>query len=216
MALLLLLETATTVCSVALSFKGKLLALKELNEGYSHAENLTRYCTQVLEEAKFNFKDLDAVVVSKGPGSYTGLRIGVSAAKGFCFALDIPLISVNTLHHFALQLSTQEKYKDALFCPMIDARRMEVYCALYDSGNAEVSATEAKIIDENSFSEVLKSRKIIFFGDGAAKCKSALSHNSNAVFIDALFPSAQQMITIAEKNMMLWILKTQPILSLFT
>lgn len=200
MSLILHLETSTTVCSVAVSIDGKLSALKELNAGYSHAENLTDFCSEVLAQSKITFNDLAAVAVSKGPGSYTGLRIGVSAAKGFCYALDIPLISINTLQHLALQVSQKNELKDALYCSMLDARRMEVYCALFDAQNNEVSATEAKIIDATSFAEILQHQKIIFFGDGAAKCKSLLEPNPNALFLDDVFPSAQDMISLAEKK----------------
>ena len=197
MALLLHLETATTVCSVALSLDSKLLALEEVNAGYAHAENLVSFCETVLKKSGYTFSDLSAVAVSKGPGSYTGLRIGVSTAKGFCYALAIPLISVTTLQHLAAQLSVQNKASLNLFCPMIDARRMEVYCAIYDSDNKEIKETAAEIITENSFSEILKNRKLIFFGDGAEKCKAVLQPNSNAVFLDAVFPSAKNMIALA-------------------
>jgi tRNA threonylcarbamoyladenosine biosynthesis protein TsaB len=200
LSLLLHLETATTACSVALSKDAKLLALEELNSGYSHAENLVSFCADVLNKSNYTFKDLAAVAVSKGPGSYTGLRIGVSAAKGFCYALNIPLVSVNTLQHMALQVSQGSNFKNALFCPMIDARRMEVYCAVYDSNNEEVQATAAKIITAHSFEELLATKQVVFFGDGAAKCKSFLAENSNALFLDAIYPSAKDMIVLANTN----------------
>src|SRR3989304_2508407 len=131
MALILNLETATTVCSVALGRNGELAAYKEVNKDYSHSENLTVFIQAVLKEAKLDISDLDAVAVSKGPGSYTGLRIGVSAAKGLCFALDKPLIAINTLQAMAYseKFAIQHSPLTTLFCPMIDARRMEVYCA---------------------------------------------------------------------------------------
>ncbi len=179
---------------------GKILASKEMNAGYSHAENLTPFCTAVLEASKLTFKDLSAIVVSKGPGSYTGLRIGVSTAKGFCYALSIPLLSIPTLKHLALQVSKEHTAANTLFCPMLDARRMEVYCGLYDSANVEISATEAKIIDENSFSDSLAQRKILFFGDGAAKCKNFLGQHPNAVFMDSIFPSSNDMVSLAEEK----------------
>ena len=200
MAILLHLETATTVCSVSLSVDGQLQAIEELNDGFTHAENLVSFCNSVLKKSNFSFTDLHAVAVSKGPGSYTGLRIGVSAAKGFCYALNIPLIAINTLQHIAMQISSLHENENALFCPMLDARRMEVYCALYDINNKEVRKTAAEIIDENSFSEELKNNQIYFFGDGADKCKTTLEKNVNAIFIDNIFPSSKNMIALAEKK----------------
>lgn len=198
MALLLSIETSTTVCSVALSRDSNILALEELNAGYSHAENLVSFCTEVLKKSSCTFNDLDAVAVSKGPGSYTGLRIGVSAAKGFCYALNIPLISVNTLQHMALQLSATGNYVDALFCPMIDARRMEVYCAIYDSNNAEIKETATEIITADSFVTYLENKQVLFFGDGSAKCKDFLESQAHATFIADIVPSAASMISLAE------------------
>lgn len=197
MALILSLETATTACSAALAKDGALLALREVNEGYTHSENLTVFAEQVLKEAGVSFSDLDAIAVSKGPGSYTGLRIGVSAAKGFCFALDKPLIAINTLRAMASGVSISER---ALLCPMIDARRMEVYCAVYDEQGNEIRPVSAEIIDENSFSDILKNNKIIFFGDGAAKCRAKLGQHPNAVFIDNVFPSAAFLAPLAEQK----------------
>ena len=187
---------------MALAKDGQLLALKELNNGYTHAENLTLFAEEVMNKAGAKFKDLDAVAVSKGPGSYTGLRIGVSTAKGFCYALKKPLLSVPTLKHLALQVSSSIKTEvtnsNALFCPMIDARRMEVYCALFNLENNEVRATAAEIIDEHFLSDILEKHTVYFFGDGAAKCKSALGSNKNAVFLDSVFPSSKDMITLSE------------------
>ena len=203
MAIILCIETATTMCSVALGKDGKLIAHKELNEGYTHAENITVFIQDVITQAKTGISQLDAVAVSKGPGSYTGLRIGVSSAKGLCYALDKPLIAVETLEHFSLsqsRLRTPDLNHPALFCPMLDARRMEVYCAVYDKEGNEVLPVSAKIIDENSFSDLLNENKIIFFGDGASKCKEALSHHDNAHFIDGVYPSAIAMISIAEEK----------------
>lgn len=202
MALILNLETATTVCSVSLGKDGKLLALKEHNGDYSHAENLTIFIEDVLQQASVKFSDIDAIAVSKGPGSYTGLRIGVSTAKGLCYSLNKPLIAVNTLQHLSLAVSSlgsQISEPASLFCPMIDARRMEVYCAIYDANNKEVKPTAAEIIDEGSFADVLETNRIIFFGDGAEKCKSILSQNKNAVFIDNVLPSAKSMISLSEQ-----------------
>lgn len=199
MALILNIETATTVCSVTLTEHGKLLALKEVNNGYTHSENLTVFIREVFSETNHTYSDIDAVAVSKGPGSYTGLRIGVSAAKGLCFALNKPLIAINTLQHLSLALNIQHSTPNTLFCPMLDARRMEVYCAIYDSAGNEIKKTSAEIIDEGSFADILKNNRIIFFGDGAAKCKTALSQHSNADFVDNVFPSAQHMMSLSEK-----------------
>jgi tRNA threonylcarbamoyladenosine biosynthesis protein TsaB len=202
MALILNLETATTACSVSLARDGKLLALKELNADYTHAENLTIFIEDVLKEAGCELHSLDAIAVSKGPGSYTGLRIGVSTAKGLCYSLDKPLIALNTLRSMAEGVLASRKdmiTSSSLLCPMIDARRMEVYCAVYDAAGKEIKETAAEIIDENSFSELLKDHQIIFFGDGAAKCKSTFEGNTNAVFIDDIYPSAKDMISASEE-----------------
>jgi tRNA threonylcarbamoyladenosine biosynthesis protein TsaB len=204
MALILNIETATTVCSVALAKDGDLLAFKEQNGDYSHAENLTLFIEDVLKQANSNLSDLDAVAVSKGPGSYTGLRIGVSTAKGLCYSLNKPLIAINTLEHISSSVSktlnSQLSTLNSLYCPMLDARRMEVYCAIYDSLNAEIKSTSAEIIDEHSFADILSENIIYFFGDGASKCKEILSVNKNALFIDAVFPSAKNMISLSEQS----------------
>lgn len=199
MALILNLETATTVCSVAVAKEGQLLGLKEINGDYTHAENLTRFIETALEEAGYSLKQLDAVAVSKGPGSYTGLRIGVSTAKGLCYSLDKPLIAINTLQHSAAACALQHGEGDDLFCPMIDARRMEVYCAVYDKHNRCIRSTAAEIIDESAFSDLLEKQTVYFFGDGAEKCKTLLSKNKNAVFIDHLYPSAAHMTGLSEQ-----------------
>jgi len=196
LALILNIETATTMCSVSIGKDGKLVALKELNGDYTHAENLTLFIEAVVKQAGIQLSDLDAIAVSKGPGSYTGLRIGVSTAKGLCYSLDKPLIAINTLQHLSLTLSEGE---GILLCPMIDARRMEVYCAVYDSNGNEIVPTAAEIIDENSFADLLKKGKMVFFGDGAAKCKETFASNSNAIFRDDIYPSAKNMIPLSEK-----------------
>ncbi len=346
----LCLETSTKACSVALGKNGKLLALKEsIDEQYSHSENLTLYIEDVCNQAKIHLQNIDAIAVSKGPGSFTGLRIGVSTAKGLCYALDKPLIAINsleamaagqirnslenrlspnpspqgegsspiyhtakrkiwdglkeysremrkaptkaeellweklrnkktgykirrqhaidkficdfvclekqlvieldgTIHKFrkeedklreeiigdkrfsVLRFTNEEVYDDIylvvsqiktileskfppplrggegggaketkkLFCPMIDARRMEVYCAIYDEQLNEIKKTSAEIINENSFTDLLQKNKILFFGDGASKCKQIISH-PNAVFIDDIHPSAKFMVPLAER-----------------
>ena len=203
MALIINIETATTVCSVALSRDGLLLSLREVNEGFTHSEKLTVFIEQMMKEAGIPFSMLDAVAVSSGPGSYTGLRIGVSTAKGLCFALDKPLIAIPTLKSLALksrQSTVDSRRSDFCYCSMLDARRMEVYCAVYDENLAELEPVSAKVMDENSFSELLKEKRVYFFGDGAAKCKPLLSHHPNAVFMDDLFTSAAAMIELAEEK----------------
>jgi tRNA threonylcarbamoyladenosine biosynthesis protein TsaB len=201
MALILQLESSTTVCSVAVSRDGELLALRELNGDYTHAENLTRFIEECVTEAGIQLSHLDAIAVSKGPGSYTGLRIGVSTAKGLCYALNKPLIAIGTLQqmaHGALQLHPGlSEMNDTLLCPMIDARRMEVYCALYTLQEAEFQEVNATIIDEQSFQELLANRKICFFGDGAEKCRTTLGH-PNAVFLQDVLPSAKHMVRLSE------------------
>jgi tRNA threonylcarbamoyladenosine biosynthesis protein TsaB len=191
--LILNIETATKNCSVSISKEGKTIALKELNDGnYSHAEKLHKLIEQVALEAKIELSDLKAIAVSKGPGSYTGLRIGVSAVKGLCFALDIPMISVNTLQSLALSVSIDKGYK----IPLLDARRMEVYSQVFNDKNEKIRDVHAEIIDSDSFSEFLNADKVYFFGDGAEKCKEIITHK-NAVFIDGKFPSAKEMSVIS-------------------
>ncbi|MCX6294835.1 MAG: tRNA (adenosine(37)-N6)-threonylcarbamoyltransferase complex dimerization subunit type 1 TsaB [Bacteroidetes bacterium] len=198
MALILNIETATTVCSVSLGHDGKLLALKEQNGDYSHSEKLTLFIEDVLQQSGKKISEIDAIAVSKGPGSYTGLRIGVSTAKGLCYSLDKPLIAINTLQSI-VQNSKDKVEKNDFFCPMLDARRMEVYCAIYDSSGKEIRPTAAEIIDEHSFSDILKSNKILFFGDGSAKCKETFSQISNAIFMDDIVPSASDMVVLSEQ-----------------
>ena len=194
MALILCLETATTNCSVGIAKDGKLLALKEDNsKNYSHAEKLHIFINEVLEKAGITSKDLDAVAISKGPGSYTGLRIGVSSAKGLCYSLDIPLISVPTLDLLAYRL----KDVQGVIVSMLDARRMEVYSAVYDSGMNQLRATQAQILDESSFAQYLETSKVHFIGNGVAKFEDICTH-PNAVYHKEQYPSANEMAEIAE------------------
>lgn len=195
--LILGIETATKICSVAISDGEKILALKEEGGEYSHAEKLNGFIEECLAKAGITLQDIDAIAVSKGPGSYTGLRIGVSTAKGLCYSLNKPLISVDTLQAMAFKQNQQAD----LYCPMIDARRMEVYTALYDINNQLVEKVSAKIIDESSFSEYLNTKKIAFFGDGAEKCKVVLEGNSNAIFRLDGMPSAQFINEIASQKL---------------
>ena len=193
MAYILSLETATTNCSVSLSKDGKTIVLKEDNDkSYSHAERLHVYINEVLKEANLSSSNLDAIAVSKGPGSYTGLRIGVSAAKGLCFALDKPLISIPTLDVLAHQV----KVNDGVIVSMLDARRMEVYSAVYDSDYKQLRNTEAQILDEMSFEDYLQKGKVYFVGNGVEKSKTLINHQ-NAVFIEAKLPSANEMSLLA-------------------
>ncbi len=191
--MILNIETATKNCSVSLAKNGEVLAIRELNDGnYSHAEKLHPFIQDLLKEANVITSNLDAVAVSKGPGSYTGLRIGVSAAKGMCFAIDKPLISIETLKSLAHSISIEE----GLIVPLLDARRMEVYSAVYNSIYEQVREIKAEIITEDSFKEELSKGKVYFLGDGAAKCKEVIIHD-NAVFIEDEFPSAKEMAVLS-------------------
>ncbi|MFK8060392.1 MAG: tRNA (adenosine(37)-N6)-threonylcarbamoyltransferase complex dimerization subunit type 1 TsaB [Polaribacter sp.] len=193
MAIILNIETATKNCSVSIAKNGAILAIKELNNGnYSHAEVLHPFIVDILKEANLASTEIDAVAVSKGPGSYTGLRIGVSAAKGLCFAFNKPLISLETLTSLAHSISIEE----GLIVPLLDARRMEVYAAVYNNQHQQIRDIKAEIIDENSFSEYLKEHKVYFLGDGAQKCKEIITHK-NSVFIDDKFPSAREMAILS-------------------
>jgi tRNA threonylcarbamoyladenosine biosynthesis protein TsaB len=197
--LILHIETSTNVCSVALSEDGKLLFSKSNAEGMNHAALLSVFIAEVFETFNLSEKKLDAVAVSSGPGSYTGLRIGVSTAKGLCFGLNIPLIAVSTLEIMTIQAQKAlAESGDSLFCPMIDARRMEVYSAFYDSEFQIKREISADIITPDSYAEILNNQPVYFFGNGADKCKSSLIH-SNALFIDNISPLAENMIQLAEK-----------------
>lgn len=193
LSIILNIETATKNCSVSIAEDGKIIAIKELNNGnYSHAEVLHPFIVDVLKEANLTSKNIDAVAVSKGPGSYTGLRIGVSAAKGLCFAFDKPLISIDTLTSLSHAISIDKGF----IIPMIDARRMEVYGAVYNENNQQIREIKAEIIDENSYTEFLETNKVYFLGDGSQKCKSIITHK-NAVFVDDKFPSAKEMAQLS-------------------
>lgn len=190
------LETSTKNCSVAISRNSELLCLcEEYDDQYGHSEKLHQFVNWALEGAEITLNELDAVCVSKGPGSYTGLRIGVSAAKGFCYGLNIPLLSLNSLEILA---QTQVNQGFDLIIPMIDARRMEVYTAVFDSSGRMISEIEAKILEENSFEE-FADKKIAFVGDGVGKSKEIL-HLPNAEFLEGIHPSAKQMIPLAEEK----------------
>ena len=213
MPLILSLDTSTAICSVALhhvdgphtdgltnSVNSVLVGCYELFTERTSAAMLTTLISNVVQQSGYELKQLDAVAVAKGPGSYTGLRIGVSTAKGLCFALNKPLLAINTLAAMAEQI---RPYFPAghLLCPMIDARRMEVYCALYSTEGQQIKSTWAQIIDESSFSEWLTQNPVVFFGDGAEKCRPLLSKHTNAIFpTGPLVPSARtvgQLATLA-------------------
>ena len=192
MAIIIQIETATQVCSAAISENGKTIALKEEAASNIHASSLTIFIKEAMDVAGLQFADVDAIAVSKGPGSYTGLRIGVSTAKGLCFALDKPLIAIDTLQMMAAGFLIEQPDFSGLICPMIDARRMEVFTAVYDRQLKEVIPVTAKIIDQHSFAEVLEVSSVKFLGDGAEKCKVALDHK-NAMFSKSNFNSAGNM-----------------------
>jgi len=197
MALILLIETATKSCSVALAFNEQIIACnEEVNENYSHAEKLNVFIKDLFRNKDLALQNLDAIAVSKGPGSYTGLRIGVSTAKGLCYALGKPLISISTLRAMAFGMAQKEASN--LYCPMIDARRMEVYTAFYNASNKRIRGINANIINENSYQKELNS-KVLFFGDGAKKCKKIITHK-NAKFLDEVYPSSKDMLFLAKQK----------------
>ena len=192
MPYLLAIETATKICSVGLFKDDELLLLKEEKGDYSHAENLADFASKLLIEGNLSVKDLSAIVVSKGPGSYTGLRIGVSFAKGLCYALKIPLISIDTLYALALGWVEGGNTEVDLICPMIDARRMEVYSAIYNSNLQGFKSISADIIEENSYRELLQDKTAVFIGDGAEKCENLLK-GQNRTFRGDFLPSASYL-----------------------
>lgn len=206
MAVILNIETSTEVCSVSLAKNGETLFQKESSEGLNHSKLLTVFIEDIFKSNEVDYSILDAVAVSKGPGSYTGLRIGVSVAKGLCYGLQKPLISVGSIeamgHYVAqnasdfIKMNTENDY---LFCPMIDARRMEVYTALFNTNGKAITPVTAEIIDEKSFAEQLKQYKILFFGNGAEKCVNELTH-PNALFEGPVKTSARFMQIMAEEK----------------
>jgi tRNA threonylcarbamoyladenosine biosynthesis protein TsaB len=198
MSYILSLETSTTVCSVALHDAGKLVVSREILIPQSHASRLAPLIDEVRNASGIDFRELKAIAVASGPGSYTGLRIGVSTAKALCYALNIPLIAVETLDLMAHQVRSTRNGNEFL-CPMIDARRMEVYCKVFDDSLDVIQPVEAKIIDEHSFNDVMLKNKLIFFGDGSAKCRGILT-NRNATFLENIFPTATQLGELAEKK----------------
>lgn len=202
MSCILNIETSTNVCSVALSQDGVCLYEDVNMEGPSHAQVLAGYVKNAVSFADSHAIPIDAIAISKGPGSYTGLRIGVSEAKGVAYGRDAKLLSVPTLKLLTVPilLGHEELPEDALLCPMIDARRMEVYCALYDRALNEVVQTQALVIDSDSFKDYLDKQPIYFIGNGADKCVETIQH-PNAHFIKNIVPRAKNMIPLAEMAM---------------
>lgn len=203
MSCILHIETSTTVCSVAVSEDGQCIYHDEDRTGQNHNERIGSFVDEALSFADSHAIPVDAVAVSMGPGSYTGLRIGVSMAKGVCYALNIPLIAVPTLELLAVPvlLRHDDLPSDAVLCPMLDARRMEVYSAFYDRALHTEREIRAEVVEEGTYDEILSSRPVYFFGDGAEKCKAVIKH-PNAHFIDGIQPLAKNMFPIAEKRLM--------------
>jgi len=197
MACILSIESSGQAASTAVSLDGKLIWSRKSSELFAHSAALGIQAAEAIRFIKENRFRLDAVAVSEGPGSYTGLRIGISLAKGLCFGFDIPLIALPTLKIMAIALIPSSSY----LCPMIDARRMEIYSTLYDEDLNEIEPVRAIIVNEDSYRDWLLQKEIIFFGSGAEKCK-ALIHSSNAVFAEDIHPSALNMSDEAEKAFM--------------
>lgn len=220
--MILCLETSTAVCSVALVENGNVVALRESLDGQNHAEKITLFIDEVMKEAGIAYKDLDAVATSMGPGSYTGLRIGVSTAKGLCYAMEKPLIAIDTLaamaHGFNVaetqrgkvtelmvgvnsqsQSQGQSQQPTAILCPMIDARRMEVYTAFFNEKLERTSETEALVIDENSFMELKQNNHLYLFGDGADKLAALFQNDENITVVEKFHCSAAYMAKLADE-----------------
>ena len=216
--MILCLETSTAVCSVALVENGNVVALRESLDGQNHAEKITLFIDEVMKEAGIAYKDLDAVATSMGPGSYTGLRIGVSTAKGLCYAMEKPLIAIDTLAAMAcgfndaetqrgkvtelmvgVNSQSQGQQPTAILCPMIDARRMEVYTAFFNEKLERTSETEALVIDENSFMELKQNNHLYLFGDGADKLAALFQNDDNITVVEKFHCSAAYMARLADE-----------------
>ena len=207
--MILCLETSTAVCSVALVDKANVIALRESLDGQNHAEKITVFIDEVMKEAGVKYHDIDAVAVSMGPGSYTGLRIGVSTAKGLCYAMEKPLIAIDTLaamaEGFASLQSTVYGLQSTvcsskfIYCPMIDPRRMEVYSAFFNNDLERISETQAIVIDENSFSDLKQNHHLYLFGDGADKLASLFENEENITVTKNFHCSAAYMAKLADK-----------------
>lgn len=197
MALILNIDSTTTLCSVALAHNGKLIAIREEDGNYTHAENMGMFIQQVFQEANLQMNRLDAIAVSKGPGSYTGLRIGVSLAKGLCYGLGKPLIAVETLQALAWAAIRKSPDKDAVYLSMLDARRMEVYAAAYDSKLDVKRAVNADVVESSSYDQLSQSHKVYFYGNGADKCKEILGGSGNMFFLENIKTSASNMAELS-------------------
>lgn len=198
MPAILSLETSTDVCSVALHDGSNLLAHREIHEPQSHAAQLVPLIDAMLGEANLTLQMIQAVAVTAGPGSYTGLRIGSSTAKGICYSLDVPLISVGSLELLAFQASGMNT-SGALLCPMIDARRMEVYCLVTDPQLHVIEPASARIVDEHTFAELLERKQVLFFGNGSNKCRQVITH-PNAIFLEGIYPRASALGLMADEK----------------
>ena len=203
--MILCLETSTAVCSVALVENGNVIALRESLDGQNHAEKITVFIDEVMKEANVSYRDLDAVATSMGPGSYTGLRIGVSTAKGLCYAMEKPLIAIDTLAAMAYgfkdyKTTGLQDYKlGSILCPMIDARRMEVYTAFFNDKLERTSETEALVVDENSFMDMKQSHHLYLFGDGADKLASLFENDERITVVEKFHCSASYMAKLADE-----------------
>ena len=196
MNLILNIETATSACSVALTKDGVVIASQEANDGQVHAEKITVFIKELMEKAAVSLSSLDAIAVGTGPGSYTGLRIGTATAKGLCYSLNKPLIAVPTLKAMAYGAAQKLKRNDVLYCPMIDARRLEVYTALFDHAGKEIIPVHAEILDAASFSEY---KSIAFFGDGMPKMKELFAGDTTKIWVDDIYASSLNMCKMAEE-----------------
>lgn len=200
MPTILTIETATSVCSAALSKDGKIIAMQESTQPNLHAEKLAVFIRDIMEMAVLPYSQLDAIAVGTGPGSYTGLRIGTSTAKGLCYALNRPLLAIPTLKAMALAAAAQAPKKSIYYCPMIDARRLEVYTAMYDFEGNEIIPVEAKVLDTSSFSDILNKTEIAFMGDGMPKMKELSPLDDNRrIWLDDIYASAQNLAELSEQ-----------------
>lgn len=203
MAVIINIETSTDVCSVALTFDGQVVTNREDYQGHNHATVLSGFIKDCLEEAKDKNLKIDAVAVSIGPGSYTGLRIGLSEAKGLAYALDVPLIGVSTLEVMTVAVMFSDFFdENVMFAPMIDARRMEVYTGVYDYAMTPLKAPTPLILDENSYREYLDKGPVIFFGNGSDKARELLQSHPHANFITEIHPLASNMMALSERSFM--------------
>lgn len=205
MSLILCIETGTDICSVGIARDGELVSLRESDEGRDHAKKVAVFVDELLSETGISPDELDAVAVGMGPGSYTGLRIGVSFAKGLCYGLQIPLLAIGSLAaltEVAIEdneagILDVESWDDAILCPMVDARRMEVYTQLFDSRGVPQSDVKAEVVTEESFADVRRERQLVIFGNGAAKCCELLS---DATYVN-ITPSARGLARLAQQRL---------------